>query len=330
MAYIKGLFIDLPDTLGPYGVEDNYYDDFDDNLVGTSGADTIEGLGGNDHIWGAMGDDVMYGGEGNDVIKPTHPDVDIVADWGYDEAHGGGGSDILDFRKTTHHVALHGDGGIDFIYGGSAGDYLDGGSQDDFIRGNGGGDTIQGGSGHDTVYAGDGDDFISGGKDSDHLFGDDGNDTIWGEDGDDYLYGQNGNDILSGDAGQDELWGGAGRDEFQFNMQDSDPAKPDDITDFQPKGWWPGTAYDTIRDVSGPGGTASNYLGTSIGYGAGYDAAKNFAASNIGGAIRYVFVTDGVDGYFFSDSFGNGTIDNGIILDGLSSLSDFSYINILG
>jgi Ca2+-binding RTX toxin-like protein len=330
MAYIHGKFWDLPDSLGPYGVNDNYFDDFDDILVGKPENDTIDGLGGDDHIWGGLGDDVMDGGDGNDVIKPTDPNVDIVADWGYDEAHGGSGSDILDFRKTTHHVSLHGDGGVDFIYGGSAGDDLDGGSEDDYIWGFGGGDTIWGGWGNDSVYAGDGEDFISGGKGGDHLFGDSGDDVLWGEDGDDYLYGGYGNDTLSGGAGKDELWGGFGRDEFRINMQESDPLNPDHITDFQPNGYWPGTAYDTIRDVSGPGGTSANYFEASIGYNGGYEAAKGFAEAHIGGNTRYVFVTDGIDGYFFSDSFGNGTLDNGIVLEGLKSLSDFNYSNILG
>jgi hypothetical protein len=54
------------------------------------------------------------------------------------------------------------------------------------------------------------------------------------------------------------------------------------------------------------------------------------AEATIGGDIRYVFVTDGVGGYFFSDSFGNGTIDNGVVLEGVKSLSDFNYTNILG
>ena len=40
-------------------------------------------------------------------------------------------------------------------------------------------------------------------------------------------------------------------------------------------------------------------------------------------------MTDSVNGYFFSDVNGNGTMDNAIVLDGLSSLLDFSYKNVV-
>ena len=334
MAVIKGKFIDGPDYLDQWGVNDNYFDDFDDDLVGDQEgkpeADTIDGLGGDDRIWGGFGDDVMYGGWGDDVIKPALPEADIPGDWGYDEAHGGLGSDNLDFRNTTHHVALYGDENGDFLIGGSAWDYLDGGSGDDHIWGFGGDDKIWGGSENDWVYAGDGEDFLSGGKGVDHLFGDGENDVIWAEDGDDYAYGGYGNDELQGGDGRDELWGGSGHDKFMFHMGDSDPSNPDHITDFQATAYrWVG-AYDTIDMMDGPAGSVSNYVALSIGStGGGYDAAKNSAEAIIGGATRYVFVTDGVDGYLFSDEFGNGSVDNGIVLEGLNSPSDFSFSNIL-
>jgi hypothetical protein len=37
-----------------------------------------------------------------------------------------------------------------------------------------------------------------------------------------------------------------------------------------------------------------------------------------------------VNGYFFSDVNGNGTMDNAIVLEGLTSLSDFGYTNVVG
>jgi hypothetical protein len=42
-----------------------------------------------------------------------------------------------------------------------------------------------------------------------------------------------------------------------------------------------------------------------------------------------LFITDGVDGYFFADTNGNGKIDAAVVLDGLDELSDFNYKNVV-
>jgi Ca2+-binding RTX toxin-like protein len=338
MADIKGTIISFPNL----GISDEtlsiisyYSDDVDDDINGTSDADTIDGLGGDDNIWGGLGNDVIQGGYGSDIIKPTDQNVDTVADWGYDEVHGGPGDDWLLFEKTTHHVLLQGGEGVDTIKGGSDWDSLDGGSEGDFIWGFGGDDKIWGRSGDDHVWGGKGEDFISGGKNDDTLDGGENDDEIWGGDGTDTILGGYGNDELLGEAGQDTMTGGPGSDTFQFHMQDSDPSNPDHITDFLASSGNVYFAGDKIDFLVGePGGTSSNYLEFSIRDG-GYNEAKNVAGNwfagdhLIGGGVRYLFITDGVDGYLFSDPFGNGTIQDGIILDGLNELSDFSHFNIL-
>lgn len=333
MAKIKGTFI-----TDPY-----YFDDFDDpDLAGTAEDDTIDGLGGNDHIWGGLGDDKMWGGNGDDTIEPQAYDAPgVVADWGDDEAHGGIGNDTLDFRYTTHDgLKLYGDEGMDTIVGGRGMDFIQGGPGIDFLYGFGGDDFIEGdapdwGSQEtDYVYAGEGSDLVFGYGGDDELFGDGGDDDLAGFEGNDRVCGGYGNDELWGDswhggggvAGQDELWGGSGVDTFFFNKLDGNPANPDHIVDFEP------TAYlrpgDKI-DVMGPAGTASNFFGLSINDAGGYDVAKGLAENYIGGDTRYVFVTDTVDGYFFSDVDGDGALDNGIVLEGLTSLTDFGYQNIV-
>jgi Ca2+-binding RTX toxin-like protein len=245
--------------------------------------------------------------------------------------YGGAGTDNLYFVKTTHMVQLNGDEGTDFISGGSAGDIIDGGSEADYIWGFGGGDTIGGGSGDDDIYAGYGIDIVAGNDGNDLIFGDAGNDTIRGDGvgatGNDTIYGGDGNDVIDGGKGQDTLSGNAGHDDFIFFSLDSDPKKPDHITDFAATARWIGT-YDRI-DTQGPAGTATNYFELSIGYNDGFTEAKAFAQAYIGGATRYVFVTDDVNGYFFSDVNGNGTMDNAIVLEGLGGLSDFSYKNVV-
>jgi len=199
----------------------------------------------------------------------------------------------------------------------------------DIIWAFGGDDTIIGNGGGDTVYAGEGDDIVYADEGTDHLFGDQDNDALFGFGGDDFLYGGYGTDELYGGTGQDELWGGPGRDRFAFQWWDSGPSSPDLIKDFEAHPNGRGiTVGDTIN-VLGPAGTASNYDEFFINYAGGYDAAKGFAEAYIGGDIRYMFVTDQVDGYFFSDADGNGIMENGIVLEGLSNLFAFSHQNIV-
>jgi len=73
-------------------------------------------------------------------------------------------------------VALHGEGGNDWVSGGAFNDVL------------------TGGSGNDTLYGGSGNDSLNGGS---------GNDVLTGASGDDTLQGEAGNDVLSGGVGAD-------------------------------------------------------------------------------------------------------------------------------
>jgi hypothetical protein len=43
----------------------------------------------------------------------------------------------------------------------------------------------------------------------------------------------------------------------------------------------------------------------------------------------HVFVTDGVNGYLFTDGDKSGTAEGAIVLAGLASLADFSALNIV-
>ena len=152
--------------------------------------------------------------------------------------------------------------------------------------------------------------------------------TTFSAPGNDTIYGGDGHDTIDGGKGQDTLSGNAGADDFVFYSLESNPSNPDHITDFVAALDRYVGAYDRI-DTQGPAGTASNYFELSIGVNDGFADAKNFAQTYIGGATRYVFVTDHVNGYFFSDVNGNGTIDNAIVLEGLGSLSDFSHKNVV-
>jgi Ca2+-binding RTX toxin-like protein len=109
-------------------------------ILGLSGADTIQGGDGNDTIFGMQGPDYLLGGGGNDSLL------------------GGKGSDLLD--------------------GGAGNDFLRGDNDNDTLLGGDGNDLLRGGKGNDSLVGGNGDDQISGDRGQDFLTGGLGNDTF--------------------------------------------------------------------------------------------------------------------------------------------------------
>lgn len=106
------------------------------------------------------------------------------------------GSPVIDVTTLSYNgLEVHGDAGIDYMYG------LE--NQDDRIYGEAGGDYLYGFGGNDKLYGGDGADMLIGFNGFDELYGGNGNDD---------LYGLNGNDVLDGGAGSDKLYGAAGND----------------------------------------------------------------------------------------------------------------------
>jgi Ca2+-binding RTX toxin-like protein len=106
-----------------------YGTDFNDDLDGSYGIDTIYGYDGDDLIYGFDSDDDIYGGFDHDRIS------------------GGSGDDYL--NGSAGHDDLFGNDGWDDLYGGSGLDYLSGGSGDDLLSGGLGRDTLSGGVGED-------------------------------------------------------------------------------------------------------------------------------------------------------------------------------------
>ncbi len=109
-------------------------------ILGLSGADTIQGSDSNDTIFGMQGPDYLLGGGGIDSLL------------------GGKGSDLLD--------------------GGAGNDFLRGDNDNDTLLGGDGNDLLRGGKGNDSLVGGNGDDQISGDRAQDFLTGGLGNDTF--------------------------------------------------------------------------------------------------------------------------------------------------------
>lgn len=177
-----------------------------------------------------------------------------------------------------------------------------------------------------------GNDTIKGGSSfSNDLYGGAGNDTLTGQAGDDRLMGGTGNDKLNGGkgsdlivggAGVDTLTGGAGNDLFIFFAGDSSlqQASMDVITDFKVK-----DNDKLVFDFQNTVNLNTDNVIFKLEKGdkqATFDAllaAAQGAASE--GALVYVGLTskDSKHGYAFVDLDGDGSMDMGIKLVGVTS-----------
>ena len=112
---------------------------------------------------------------------------------------------------------LWGDGGNDYLNGGTEADDVFGGAGDDIIedpfgegdvlRGNDGNDVITAAGGADLLFGNAGQDYIALGADAAEVFGGEGTDFILGGAGKDFLMGNEGSDWIEGGAGFDTVVG---------------------------------------------------------------------------------------------------------------------------
>jgi Ca2+-binding RTX toxin-like protein len=269
-------------------------DSSDENLGGTSLADTITGGAGNDTISGLEGDDVIDGGtgEGESIPGGAADDDLIFGGAGNDRLTGNSGSD--DISGGDGDDTIRGDGG-DPATQIEGDDTIDGGAGNDLIEGNGGNDSIAGGEGDDTIDGGTGDDTIVGGAGNDIIDGGDDADLIDGGDGDDNITGgaDSAADTITGGAGNDTIEGGAGDDVIDGGTGDgaSIPggAADDDLI-------FGGAGNDTIT-----GNDGNDYIDG----GAGDDSIRGDAGNDTI-AITDGFGNDTIDG---SDDAGGGDVD---------------------
>ncbi|MGJ5632634.1 beta strand repeat-containing protein [Nostoc sp. CALU 1950] len=206
--------------------------DYNDNIVGNSGNDTLStGYGGNDTIDGGEGDDVLsvnYNGSAGAITTTFNPTTSI----GSIKA----GTNQVSY-KNIERLNILGTDYNDNIVGNSGNDTLS--------TGNGGNDTIDGGEGDDvlsvnykgsaaiatTYNATTNTGSIRSGtnqvnyKNIERL-------NVLGTSYNDRIVGNSGKDTLSGGVGNDTLTGGAGNDLFVYNSDISYNKDTDTITDF--------------------------------------------------------------------------------------------------
>jgi Ca2+-binding RTX toxin-like protein len=198
-----------------------------------------------------------------------------------------------------------------------------------YYYGNSGNNWMTGSAGSDVMYGYGGIDV---------LVGDGGDDSVYGDDGDDHLYGNEGDDVLSGGAGWDYLVGGTGADwvysgsgydyfAISYGESGTTWGSADSLMDYNR---W----YDYI-DMN-IAGTSSNYVELAIGYNAGFDQAAATAMFAFGSGYfwgnpntNHCFITDGVNGYLFSDLNDDNVMDTGVDIRGLTSLDQFNWSDIV-
>ncbi len=183
-----GVFVDLTDGSADdgfgfvdtlVGIEDVEGSDFDDILVGDSGANFLESRRGNDFLDGRFGRDLAIYDSLDAAVS-----VDLSAEF-----------------------ADKGANGVDELIGI---ENIDGTAFDDTLKGSTIDNDLFGLSGNDRLIGLTGADILDGG---------DGADTLFGNSGDDILIGGAGNDRLSGSFGADDMRGGLGDDIYFVDDQ---------------------------------------------------------------------------------------------------------------
>lgn len=117
---------------------------FDNVIIGTNGANTLNGTAGRDLIVGKGGNDKINGLGGNDCLAGNSGADTINGSSGNDRMLGGDQADVM-----------NGDSGDDRLYGGNQNDVMSGGSGNDILDGQAGANNnLNGNSGTDTCTNG--------------------------------------------------------------------------------------------------------------------------------------------------------------------------------
>ncbi len=251
LAVYMGSGLDTGEAAGDFfsSIENLRGSNFDDLLVGNSGANQLNGEGGNDILDGATGADVLIGGAGNDTYY-----VDNVGDVVTEGA--GAGTDIVGSSITFtlganfENLTLIGAAAITG-YGNALNNVITGNGAANLLYGFDGADTLDGGAGADQMFGGNGNDIyyvdntgdvtseVSALGGTDTVFssvnrnltanienltltgaagltgsGNTLNNVITGNTGANTLYGFDGNDYLDGSTGADTLFGANGDDTY--------------------------------------------------------------------------------------------------------------------
>lgn len=214
----------------------------DDDVLGTSLADTYNMADGDDTVYGSEGSDILDGGDGDDILSYIHMTKQVTFDLqnntitdgvftdtysNFEEYHGSDYGDVFEDSDRADHV--YGEKGDDrFVIN-------DADSLDDIIDGGDGIDTLDLSNvmssmtadlGAETLSGRGSDDLISienilGSGSGDNLTGSSVANNIQGAGGNDTIFGVSGLNTLDGGADDDTITGGSDSD-FIFGGEGSD------------------------------------------------------------------------------------------------------------
>jgi Ca2+-binding RTX toxin-like protein len=181
--------------------------DGNDTLLAGPGDDEMSGAEGNDLLEGGPGEELLAGGSGGDTLRGG-PDKDTVSYYGFGYYEGGGYDDYTYSQSTGSSSQQKSEPGVSVSLDGVANDgkTAEGDNVDADVE------VIQGSAGDDTLAGGPGDNEIWGYGGKDRLDGGDGDDSIRGGPGDDVIGGGPGKDELRGGSDSDQIDGGPGED----------------------------------------------------------------------------------------------------------------------
>ncbi|MBE1290918.1 MAG: calcium-binding protein [Rhodobacteraceae bacterium] len=163
-------------------------------IVGTTGDDSIATGDNVDHVNGHAGSDTLTSGEGNDLVAG-----DMVGrEWVFVDGQWVFIPDAIssngDAEDRAYDDIISAGAGNDVVLGNGGNDHLSAGAGADTVNAGTGRDTVDGGAGHDLLNLEDGNDLAQGGLGADTINAGDGNDLVYGD-------LQNGNLLTSSGAG---------------------------------------------------------------------------------------------------------------------------------
>ena len=324
--------------------------DADNALTAGDGNDFMRGRAGNDTLAGGNGDDFLDGGQGNDTLNGGNglDRVSYAAGatagvmvnlnlQGVAQNTGGSGIDTL---TSIEHVSgtifsdtITGDGGNNWLWGGSDGsvvtgnDTINGGAGNDLVEVGSGNHTLVGGTGIDTLSLwGNATDITAAGvtfslrlqgavQDTEQgMMNAIGFENVSGSRYDDVISGNGGSNILLGDTGSDSLIAGDGNDTLYGDGRI--------IADTHGTGGsGPVTLYgDVERDFDSSTGLDGN---DTLNGGRGNDTFYGGRGNDVmtGGNDADSFVIEGQSGH---DRITDFTHVDKIVFDALSGADDFS------
>lgn len=297
--------IHFTETGETFTVAELLADDQAENIVGTSGQDTLLGWGGNDTINGEDGNDYLTGGNGDDlfVFAEEANATDIITDFT--------SGDKIDLSSMSA-ISSMGDITISDLNGDSLVELGNNQtirlfdvdytalSSNDFSFAVAGPQTITGGYGDETLTGGAGDDLIQGNGGNDTFEGKGGDDTLEGSwDSDTYIYN-------TGD-GDDWIWEGDGTDTLIFGTGIEQ-------TDLSFSRTW---SDDLVIDITGGGSVTIAYYFNQYWY--EVDTIQYDGGSYSANDLRTIILNqqsttgnDSIQGFYTDDSLEGGSGDDSL------------------